>query len=373
MAVTSMTTTNALTLKKWAVETYVEKIQRSCIGHLMSRGAIFVPSELLGRNARGDEITFAFAGRHTNAPVGEGDTLNTNEQALDLDSNSMAMNVTRVSFKSPNAMTIEQMRTNVDFEAVAKESLGYRAVEIFEASMFQQLAGAYPNTLTVNGSGQSYTGNGRIHFVGHNTPTAPTSERIVRAAGRATDETLTSADTFTLDLVDEALELAEGGTQAVQRLANDEFDLILHPKQVTQLKQDAGGKIQWYLNNLAALEGGKSENITSTIRGGMISLGKYANVNIYSNVRVANGVNSSSSDEITTVKRAVMVGANALAFASPFGARLTDKDVPMQFHEQLSDYGYYKGIECRLIFGMKKMTYTNQQDNATIVIGTYSG
>ena len=103
----------------------------------------------------------------------------------------------------------------------------------------------------------------------------------------------------------------------------------------------------------------------------MPCLGQYGRVNIYSAPRVAYGLNSSTSAVITTVQRAVLVGKDALSFGSPFGGRPTDSDVPLKYFSQLKDYEYYKGLEGRMIYGLKKTVASNSEDIGVIVISTY--
>jgi hypothetical protein len=101
-------------------------------------------------------------------------------------------------------------------------------------------------------------------------------------------------------------------------------------------------------------------------------VGKYSNVNIYMAPRVAYGVNSGSSAIITTVRRGVLVGQDALVYASPFGGRLNDSQVPLKFFTQLKDYDYYKGEEARLLYGLKKLSPTNKEDVGSMVVATYA-
>jgi hypothetical protein len=107
-------------------------------------------------------------------------------------------------------------------------------------------------------------------------------------------------------------------------------------------------------------------------RNGMRYIGTYANVNIYEAGRVAYGVRSDTSAVITSVRRAVLVGKNAVTFGSPFGGRLTDENVPLRMSDQLKDYGYYKGIEGRLIYGLKKTVPSNGSDVGVYVLSTYA-
>jgi hypothetical protein len=280
----------------------------------------------------------------------------------------MAMNVTRIAVLSPNDDTIEQQRTLVNFPDRARKLLAQRHMELLDSSVFTQLAGSNPTSFTLNGT--TYSGTNRLFVQGHNTPTAPTTNRIIRAGAQATDQALTSSNIFTLDLIDYALEKNDQSDQPIARLADDTFDLYVSPEQLVDLKQDTSGKVQWWNLNLAAVTNNGKE--MSMMYDTMPSLGQYAGVNIYSAPRVAFGQNSSSSAVITTVRRAVMVGKDALSFASPFGGRPSDKSVPLKYADQLKDYGYYKGLEGRKIYGLKKTAASNSEDVGVMVIATYA-
>lgn len=372
MANTTMASANALTRKLWATEDWVNMGQRKAFGHLMERGAIFVVEDFKGQKAKGDNITYDFTNKLTGIPIGEGGTLDGNEEALDLGSFSMAMNVTRIGVLNPNDDTIEQQRTLVSFPDRTRKLIPSRHSELLDASVFYHLAGSNPTSYTLNGT--TWAGANKLFVQGHNAPTAPTASRIVRAGNAATDQALTTANTMTLDLVDYALEKNDNSDQPIERFDDGTFDLFVSPEQLVDLKQDTSGKIQWFAIELSKLAGGKESLINGNDRmyDGLPALGTYAGVNIYSAPRVAYGLNSGTSAVITTVRRAVLVGKNALAFASPFGSQLNDSDTPLKYFSQLKDYDYFKGLEGRLIYGLKKVTPSNGEDIGCMVISTYA-
>ena len=369
MASTSMLSANALTRKLWATEDWTNPGQRVAFGHMFERGSVFFVEDFLGSKARGDNITYDYTNKLTGIPVGEGGTLDGNEEALNLGSFSMAMNVTRIGVLNPNDDTIEQQRTLVDFPARTRKLIPQRHMELLDTSVFYQLAGSYPTSWTQNGT--TWSGNNRLFVTGQNVPTAPTSTRIVRPGGVTADENLTSANTFTLDLIDYAIEKNDASDQPIKMLADDTYDLYISPYQYTKLKQDTTGKIQWFNIALARATGGDFEQLDGQMFQTMPCLGQYGRVNIYSAPRVAYGLRSDTSAVITTVQRAVLVGRDALSFASPFGGRPTDSDVPLKYFSQLKDYEYFKGLEGRMIYGLKKTVASNSEDIGVIVISTY--
>ena len=371
MSTTGMLTGNALTVKLWAKKSWVDAMQQAALGHMFNRGSIHFPDELMGKDAKGDSITFAHIGKLTANPIGEGGTMDGGEEALDFKSHAMVMNKSRFAVLNPASDSIEQQRTLINFEDQTRKALQKRAVELLDTSLFQQLAGANPNTLTINGTTYS-TAAEKLHIQGHNTPVAPSANRIIRPSAAATDQALTSSDTITLAMIDYALELNDTSDQPIEPLDDGTFDLYLSPFDIVNLKHDAGSAIQWYTNALANAQAGKNEELTGRFKNNMVSLGKYANVNIYQAARVSAGVNSSSGATISTVRRNVLVGKDAASFASPYGGRITDNDVPMKLKVMMKDYDEYKGIAVNLLYGLRKMAATGKEDVGVMVIATYA-
>lgn len=372
MASTQMLTGNALAVKKWELETNIQLMQYTAYGLLDEKGAIYYPKEI-GRGKKGDQTTFAYAGKLTKVPVGEGGTMYANAEALELNSHSMTFNTSRVGAQFPMADTIEQVRTNVDFDDTSLTVLQSRGKELLDTSIMYQLAGAAPTSLTINGTTYSTTSD-LLHVQGHNTPVAPSSERIIRAGGAANDQSLTSSNTFRLDLVDAALEAAALSNQPLEMFDDGTFVLILSPEQATDLKRDSAGKVQWYAGQLADKQAGRANQLDDMYNGkskNMQYLGLYANVHIYQAPRVAYGVNGSTSAVITTVRRAVLVGKNALSFATAFGGGLRSGSMVKYFEQEVDKY--YLLREARMIYGVKKMIPSNKQDIGVIVISTYAG
>ncbi len=375
MAVTSMLTTNPLTVKLWSKMGFLDMYKTTAFGRMARRGTI-MRAEELDRAEAGDEVTFNFTGILTGLGTGEGGTLEGNEEALDLQAFTMRYNVFRHAVASPNDDTVEQARTLVRFEERARKMLAAYHAARLDASVFNQLAGVDSTSITVDNA--VYTGADRTFVQGLNTINAPTTNRIIRAAGAANDESLTSSDTMTLDLIDAAVEQLLRTYPYAGALDNDEFDLYISYEQMTDLKRDTSGKIQWYTNYLSAMEGGQIDDNKIMVGSmyGMQPVGKYANVNIIPAFRVATGVNSSTNAAITTVRRAVLCGRNALAFASRFSGALedireTEGNVPFKYSTQLKDYDYIKGIEARMIYGVKKIQFDNE-DFGSSVISTFA-
>lgn len=370
MSETQMLSDNALTRKLWATQDWTNPGQQTIFGHLFARGAIYYCEEFKGARARGDQITYDYTQKLTGIPVGEGGTLDSNEEALNLGSFTMAINVTRIGVLNPNDDTIEQQRTLVDFPSRTRKVIPQRHMELIDTACLYQLAGAYPNSWTLNQT--TWSGNNRLFVTGHNVPPSPSEDRIIRAGGAANDQSLTSSQTMSLDLIDIANEHIATSNQPIQLLKDGTMDLYCSPEQVLDLKRDSTSKITWFPMALARATGGDTTQLDGYLFNEMPCLGTYACVNIYQASRVAYGVSSADNSVITSVRRAVMVGKDALTFASPFGGRPTDKDVPLKYFSQLKDYEYYKGLEGRMIYGLKKTVASNSSDIGVFVISTYA-
>lgn len=376
MSTTGMLTGNQLTVKLWSRMGFIDMYKNTSFGRMARRGTI-MRAEELNRARKGDDVTFSFAGILTGTGTGEGGTLEGNEEALDLQSFQMQYNVFRHAVASPNDETIEQVRTLVDFEETARELLPRFHAARLDASVFNQLAGVDSTTITVDGT--VYSGSDKSFVQGLNAINPPTDNRVIRAAGAATDQAITSADTITLDLMDAAVEQLLRTYPYAGALENQEFDLYISFEQEVDLKRDTSGKIQWYTNHLASMQGGMidTNKIATGSMYGTEPIGKYANVNIIPTFRVATGVNSSTGAAIPTVRRAVLCGSKALAFGSAFGGNLADAkaddkgNVPFKFSTQLKDYDYIKGVEARMIYGIKKIQFDGE-DFGSSVISTYA-
>lgn len=366
----------------WAKQAWIQTVQESVLGHFLNSGVTYRPKEFEGQNTVGQTLTYAYIGKLLQAGLGEGSTMDGNEEALNIGDFTMRVGMIRLAVLNPNDEdTIESYQSNIEFEQTSRAALTRAMVEKIDFSVFNQLAGAqYLTNVTLGGivysSAAAPTAANNIYNIqGLNPIIAPSTDRILRAGGVANDQSITSAGKMTLSLVDYAVEMLDNSNQPVDGLDGGmRYELWISPEQFTDLKQDADSPITWYNNALAMAAGGDSDALTGRgFRNFAKPVGEYAGVAIYRHPRVAYGVNSSNGAPITTVRRAVLVGRNALSFASRMGTgRVTDTSVPFVFKTQLKDYEYYKGIEARFIGGIKKNTPSNGSDIGVVVISTYA-
>jgi len=154
-----------------------------------------------------------------------------------------------------------------------------------------------------------YTVQTNTKYTGLNSVTAPTSGRKIVAGSGANDQNITSADVFTLDLIDQAVELAKVGSNMVRPIrigGQPKYVVYLHPYQVTSLRTNSSTG-QWLDIQKAAMMGGQVTK--NPIYTG--ALGEYNGVIIRQSQDVTQGVDSGAGTAITTVRRAVLLGAQS--------------------------------------------------------------
>lgn len=154
-----------------------------------------------------------------------------------------------------------------------------------------------------------YTPQTDTRYTGLNAVTAPTSGRRIVAGTGTVDENITSADTFTLNLIDQAVEMAKVGSNMVRPIrigGSPKYVMYLHPYQVTSLRTNSASG-QWLDIQKAAMSGGQITN--NPIYTG--ALGEYNGVILRQSQDVTQGVSGATGLAITTVRRAVLLGAQA--------------------------------------------------------------
>ena len=137
--------------------------------------------------------------------------------------------------------------------------------------------------------------------------------------------------------------------------------MFLHDYQVTDLRITTSSG-QWLDIQKAAMAGATSSK--SPIFTG--ALGEYNGVVLHKANRVTTGVNGASGAQITTVRRAVLCGAQAAVFA--YGG---DGGQEMTWVEEEFDYENQLGVASAMISGLKKTVF-NSADFGTVVVSTYA-
>ena len=343
---TNYSLNHPLAVKRWSKGLMKESLKSTSVMQFMgtsSNNIVQIKTEL-GKEA-GDKVTFGLRLQLDGAGIAGDDTLEGNEEALVTYSDSVTIDQLRHAVRSKGKMSEQRVPFTVRDES--RDGLADWWADRYDTAFFNQVCG---NT------GQSDT-----RYTGMQATVAPSTNRIIYQ-NQASEASLTASDTFTLELIDYAVEMAmTGGSSTDQiplvplRIGNEKkFVMFLHPYQVTDLRTNTSTG-QWLDIQKAAMSGGK-------VSGNPIftgALGEYNGVVLHQNTRVPSVT--------TSTRRAVLCGAQAVAMA--YG-RNKNKNT-YSWNEELFDYGNQLGVSAGCIWGMKK-TQFNSEDFGVVTVSTYA-
>lgn len=369
MANPSYPTGDANSVQNWEKALYKQVVYRSKISSLIGTDENSIiqlkkePAKSGGDNTRYNILTELLGDG-----VGEGETATGNGETMSIYQDSLKINELLHLVKNPvNGRNVIDQRVPFDMRSQSKSLLSTWWMKRKAVWFFNHVCG--------------YTTEQRDKYRGFNAITTPT--RIIRAeaggdlTANTTDEALVAGDVFTLEMIDAAVELAitadfplrpiniKAGKNGAD-LDEPRFVCYLHPRQVTQLRLSAGTN-GWKAIELAAMQGGNISK--SPIYTG--ALGEYNNVVLRKAVEVTKGVDSGTGAAIDNVRRAPLLGAQALGYA--FGKNNGQNSY--KWHDEMIDHNRWIETSAMAISGMKKMTYTvdgSPVDAGVMVLSSYS-
>lgn len=364
MSKTEFGVNHPLAVKVWSKKLYNEAYRKTFIGKFIGRGEDALIQEKTDlKKSAGDKITCGLNIQLEGDGV-EGDaTLEGNEEALQFYDDSIFVNQLRHATRTKGKMT--EQRVPYNLRSVSNDRLADWWARRMDTALFNHLCGNTAQTDT--------------RYTGHNSVSAPTSNRQIWQGGQSDDQSLTSSHTFSLDLIDVARQKAETASvdsdtgpliRPIRIGGDDMYVMFIHDYQVHDLRTNTATG-QWLDIQKAAMQGGdvgKNPIFTG-------ALGVYNGVILHKASRVTQGVNSSTGAAVANTRRAVLCGAQAatIAFGSENGAsRYT-------WHEEMFDYGNQLGVSAGCIWGLKKTKFipaddssTNAEDFGTVVVSTYA-
>ena len=370
MADTQFESSDALTVKKWASKAGYDVVYRSDLSPMIGEdmnSIIHLKTELT--KGPGDQITYTLAKKLTGDGFTTREVAEGNGESLSLYSDSALINELGHVVSIPNdGRAIDAQRVPVKLRAMAKNLLTTWKQERMSQVFFYHVCGY----TVANASGAKFNGN--------NTVVAPASARhLFRAAGsgeaNTTDEGIESDDTMSLNMIDHMREMAEtaasplrpiniegdyeaGGTD----ISGGKYIWYGHPYQITDLRTstDTG---QWLDIQKAAMMGGQTSKnpIYSD------ALGEYNNVILKKSNHVTQGVNSSTAAAITTVRRSVLLGAQACVMAYGKDGGPTTYG----WNEELLDHKRILEVSLFCMYGMKKNRF-DSTDFGVVVGSSYA-
>ena len=374
MAVTTYGVGDALTAKRYARGIEAEALMATEIAPLIGEDAdsiIHLRNEM--KKEKGDRVTFGLRTKLIGAGRSEGQALEGNEESLTTYSESLLLNELNHAVRVKGENTIDNQRILFNTRQEAKNGLKDWFAERIAIGFFLHACG--------------YTGAAFTHrsvsvnptltvFNLGNTITAPSASRRIWAEGGAgedntADESLESDDVFDLRLIDYAKELARTTAVPIRPVMIDgaeHYVCYLHPYQVVDMRTstDTG---QWMDFSKAAYTGRGKEN---PIFNG--ALGMYNGVVLRESENVMPGVNSSTSASISTVRRAVFLGAQAATMGMGTNFNAPSRGMPgsaFKWVEETFDYQRELGVSAQSLLGLKKPVF-NSLDFGTITMATYA-
>ena len=342
-----------MAVKLWSKRLAVEVLKTTWLAKFMgpnSSSIIQIKDET--SKSAGDKITYGLRMQLSGAGVIGDGTLEGQEESLTVYSDAVIVNQLRHAVRSAGRMSQQRVPFTVRDEALS----GLRDwwADRIDTSGFNQLCGYTPQTDT--------------RFTGLQATIAPDANHHIYAGAGSPggDDSISTTGTFTLSLIDSAVERARTLTPAIRPVTingKNFYCMFLHPYQVTDMRENTSTG-QWLDIQKAAMTGGEIED--NPIFDG--SLGVYNGTILHSDTRVTQGVNgSTSTTPVVNVRRAPFLGAQAAMMA--YGR----DNGPERYTwvEELFDYENELGVSAGLIFGLKKAVF-NSTDYAAIVAASYA-
>lgn len=359
---------DAEAIRHYEQDAYFEGFYASPLGILTENGCIYSAPELTKAQA-GDNTTINLFGRTPGVGKGENETLEGNEVSRQTGTFTMRYNELWQAEKVPSERNVKQLRIRQDLFEGSIFSVADWHKERMVRSVFNQAAGNTATSITVNGD--TYTGGNLTYITGHNSATAPTSNRVIRAGGYANDQSLTSTDTHTLDMLDDIVATVRSGLPEFLRVSSSIYAIgFMHPLVIRDLKHQSAGAIQWYPNALALAEGGDPTQLQGQI--GVLDGYRYNGLLIFEDYRVPLGVHSSNHTEVSNTYRSIFFGRNGIVGGSPFGLTMDDQDVPLMMSQDTFDYTRFRGVAMGSMCGFKKFVGVEGEDNNVFITSAYA-
>ncbi|NJM12592.1 MAG: N4-gp56 family major capsid protein [Synechococcaceae cyanobacterium SM1_2_3] len=364
MAQTTFAVGHPLAVSVWSKSLAAEAFRKTFIGKFIGEGEDSLIQERTDlKKSAGDNITCGLNVQLQGDGTAGDATQEGNEEALQFYDDNLRVDQLRHATRIKGRMT--EQRVPYDLRRVSRDRLSDWWATRMDVAFFNHICG---NTAVTD-----------TRFTGSNATIAPSTNRIIRAGGQATDQALTVSDRFDLTHIDVARNRAETASIAngtgpllrpIKYEGNDYYVMFLHDDQVFDLRTSTTAG-QWQDIQKSAMMGGDVKD--NPIFTG--ALGIYNGVVLHKATRVTRGVHSTAGTAVDNTRRAVLCGAQAatIAFGSENGA------TRFNWVEEKFDYNNQFGVAAGSIWGLKKTKYipadnsaTNAEDFGTIVVSTYA-
>lgn len=352
------------TNKVWSRKLSIEALKKTYVGKFIGTGASSLIQEKKDlKKTAGDRIRCTLRTLLQGEGIQGDAILEGNEESLTTYTDDLLIDQVRHAADAGGRMS--QQRVLFNMRGQCRDALSDWAAARMDRWFFTQICGYTGGSVTEHG--ETYSGTSSI-YTGNNATLAPSTNRhFFSEVGATADEDLDSTgDDMALSLLDDLkleAELASPMIKPVMYQGEKLYCVFIHPRQERQLRAEVG-TAGWYDIQRALLEGGTGKSQNPIFKGGA---GMYNNMIIHTSSRVTQGVNSSTGAAISTVRRAVLCGAQSAAIGFGQG----DNYGSWNWSEERKDYGNKLGVAAGWIGGLKKTRY-NSEDFGTMVLSTYA-
>ena len=323
-------------------------------GAEMANAPIVVINDLTSQ--AGDTVSFDIAVQLTGDGVYGDDTLEGNEESLDMYTDQIIINQIRHGVDGGGKMT--QKRTVNNLRMIAKEKLAQWHGQKFDSVMATTLGGA-------RGVNQSlYIPMGATAPIKGASPYVPYDAAHTAYGGSATSKsTLTASDKLTLGVIDRVLTkikatggMADGKLRLtpLDKGGRESYIMTITAQQEQDLRNDAGTGGWLDIQKAATTNAGYQSNIFTGV------LGEYRNVG-FKQVPVGVEFNDYGAGQNVVAHRAVLMGRQAAAVA--FGTS-GSSNMRADWVEEEKDYGNRMGIAAGMVYGTKLPQFNGQVVNS---------
>ncbi len=351
MADTSYVVNDPATVKLWSKYLMAEVLKNTWAWKFVGTGDDnLIQQKTETQKGAGDTIKFFLRMQMGARGVTGDSTMEGNEEAITTYSDTLLIDQLRNAHRSNGRMSEQRVTWNIREEA--RMGLADWWSGRIDLAFMEQMAG--------------YTTETDVAYTGMNATVAPDSAHIKRpVSGEDSDQSISTTSTFTLSLLDKAVEVGRVASPAIRPLrigGKPMMAAFLHDYQVTDMRTNTSTG-QWLDIQKSAMQGGEISD--NPIFNG--ALGVYNSVIIHSDNRVPNGVNGSTGVAVTAVRRSFVAGAQAavVGFGQDNGPNRITWD------EKTFDYGNKLGVAAGMIWGLKKSVF-NSADYGTVVIPSYA-
>ncbi len=330
-------TISAANLRKvlYEKELLVEAIEAMWLSQFMGqtqKAPIYLKTDF--KKEKGDRITYGLAVKLSGEGKDGDDEIEGEEEEPDVYDQTLAINQKRNAVRLKGKM--DEQKAAYNMRTMAKELLSVWLSEIFEKEGFRKLGGLVAYTFS-------------------NTPTAPSTNRVVYGGDATSDSDIDSGDTMTLQLIFKLSTKAATVTPKIKPVkynGKDYLILLIHPYQRYSLIQDN--------DFLVFMKDAEVKGKDNPLISGADAV--VDNIIIHSHNYVPTFSTWGATANLPGA-RALLLGAQALAVGlGDAGAGWNEKDF---------DMGNKWAIACGRVFGMQKAKF-NSEDFGVIAVDTYA-